>query len=187
MFAKARRWVKASLLILFSWTFTKGSRSKTAAPTATFWTLGPLDPEKERTSFAKLKSYIDKKKLHFTVWESLTRLTFAQKKLADFFCKRADCSVTFLPDPFILLWRPECIRHLHMETLRASFLPPLKYFCPFWGKGGGITSLHLFEQLSVIFLNATTTHYLWISGDFFTFLNKVISWSCLVCIWLIAI
>ena len=160
---------------------------KPLPPTATFWTLGPLDPEKERTSFAKLNSYIIKKKLHFTVWKSLTRLTFAQKKLADFFCKRADCSVTFLPDPFILLWRPECIRHLHMETLRASFLPPLKYFCPFWGKGGGITSLHLFEQLSVIFLNATTTHYLWLSGDFFTFLNKVISWSCLVCIWLIAI
>ena len=74
MFAKARRWVKASLLILFSWTFTKGSRSKTAAPTATFWTLGPLDPEKERTSFAKLKSYIDKKNCtlrfgnHWPVW-----------------------------------------------------------------------------------------------------------------------
>ena len=108
---------------------------KPLPPTATFWTLGPLDPEKERTSFAKLKSYIDKKNCtlrfgnHWPVWHLPKR----------------NSPTSFAKEP-IVRWHSFPTHSFSSGGLSASdtytwrhFVPafyhPWNIFAPFEGKG----------------------------------------------------
>ena len=78
----------------------------------------------------------------------------------------------------------------HGDT-SCQLFSTLEIILPFLRERGGVTSLHLYENFYVNFLNATLLpprnihDFLEISLIFET--NKVISWSCMVCIWLIAI
>ena len=132
---------------------------KPLPPTATFWTLGPLDPEKERTWFAKLKSFIEKKTALYGL-EIIDPLDICPKETRRLLLQKSRLFGDIPSRPIhspLAAWVHQTPTH---GDTSCQLLSTLAIFLPFLRVRGRDTSLHYYEQLYVMFLNAITTQYL---------------------------